>query len=150
MSEQRGFTLIEVMIIVVIAGALMLLAFPKMNQAIVSANVNGARSAVAATFARARAVAVETGRPTRLRFAGTVMHVTAEPRIVPAAGSTRDTVGTVQNLGQQFGVSVVLSSDDLGFDPRGFGTNTGTTTVTVFKNGYSKPLIISPFGRLRP
>jgi len=150
MSQQRGFTLIEVMVIVVIAGALMLLAFPKMNQAILSANLNGARSAVASTFIRARSAAVERGQPTRLRVNGNSVYITAEPRLVALAGSTRDTIGTVQNLNQQFGVTVALDNDDLGFDPRGFGTNSDTTSLTVTKSGYSKSLVISPFGRLQP
>lgn len=150
MPERRGFTLIEVMIIIVIAGVLMLVAFPKMSQALVRANVNGARSAVASTFARARAAAVERGRGTRVRLTGNRLYVTSAPRLVPLSGSTLDTVGTVQNLNQQFGVTATLDNDDLGFDPRGFGTNTGTTTVSVTKSSYTKTLIISPFGRLKP
>lgn len=150
MSDRRGFTLVELMMVVVIGGAIMLLGFPRLNQAFVSANLNGARSAVASTFARARAVAVETGRPTRLRFNGNSIFITASPRLVFVAGSDRDTVGTIQNLNQQFGVTAALSADDLGFDPRGFGTNTGTTTVTVTKGSSSRTLTISAFGRVQP
>ena len=150
MLDRRGFTLFEIMMVVVIAGAVMMFGFPKLSQAFVSANLNGARSAVASTFARARAVAVETGRPTRLRFNGNSMLITASPRLVPLMGSDRDTVGGVQNLNQQFGVTATLSADVLGFDPRGFGTNTGTATVTVTKGSSSRTLTISAFGRVQP
>ena len=150
MLDRRGFTLIEIMTVVIIAGALMLLGFPRLNQAFVSASVNGGSGAVASTFARARAAAIETGRATRLRFNGNMMYVTASPRLVAAAGSTMDTVGVVQNLNQQFGVSVAVSDTTLGFDPRGFGLNTSTVTAVVSKGTTIDTLRISAFGRVQP
>lgn len=150
MSDRRGFSLIEIMTAVIIAGALMLLGFPRLNQAFVSASVNGGRGAVASTFARARASAIETGRTTRLRVAGNSIYVTASPRLVAAAGSDRDTVGTVQNLYQQFGVSIGVSDTTLGFDPRGFGLNTSTVSTVITKGSTVDTLFISAFGRVQP
>lgn len=149
MLDRRGFTLIEIMTVVIIAGALMLLGFPRLNQAFVSASVNGGRGAVASTFARARAVAVETGRASRLRFNGSSIYVTASPRLNPGAG-TMDTVGPIQNLGQQYGVSVAVSDTTLGFDPRGFGLNTSTVSAIVSKGTTIDTLRISAFGRVQP
>jgi prepilin-type N-terminal cleavage/methylation domain-containing protein len=149
MSDRRGFTLIEIMTVVIIAGALMLLGFPRLNQAFVSASVNGGTSAVASSFARARAVAVETGRASRLRFNGNSVYVTASPRQNPGAG-TMDTVGPIQNLGQQFGVTVAVSDTTLGFDPRGFGLNTSTVSAVISKASTMDTLRISAFGRVQP
>jgi len=149
MLDRRGFSLIEIMTVVIMAGALMLVGFPRLNQAFVSASVNGGSGAVASTFARARAVAVETGRTSRLRLSGNSIYVTASPRLNPGAG-TMDTVGPIQNLNEQYGVSVTVTDTTLGFDPRGFGLNTSTVSAVVSKSTTIDTLRISAFGRVQP
>jgi hypothetical protein len=62
-----------------------------------------------------------------------------------------DTIGPIQDLAQ-FGATVSTAGDvgALGFDPRGFGTNTASATITATRSGYTKSLVILPYGRLSP
>lgn len=149
MTHRRGFTLVEIMIVIVIGGLLVLLGFPRLRGAMESTNLNSARGAVASLHARARAVAAEQTRTTSLMFDGNRAGVVAFPRRLPGAGQF-DTIGAVIDLNQLYGVTVTTAGDAIGFDPRGFGTNSAQATVQVSRSGHSKMLTISPFGRLQP
>ena len=150
MLNRRGFTLIETLIVVAIMGLLVLFGFPRLQGAMVNSNVRGARNTVAALHSRARAAAVERSRSTALWFNGNTVAVVSTPRQVPLAGSTHDTLGAVVDLNAEFGVALTVAGDPLGFDPRGVGTNTNATTLSVDKLGHADTLVVSPFGRLQP
>lgn len=149
MTKRRGFTLIETLMVIVVAGLMMAIGFPRLRQAMVSTNLRSARNTVAALHAQARAVAVERGRASELQVSGNRAVVVTTPRLVDLSGSTHDTVGGVHDLLEEFGATLSLSGT-IGFDPRGVGTNTSTTTMAVTKGGHTLSLVVSPFGRLQP
>ncbi len=150
MTNRRGFTLIETLIVIVVAGLMMAAGFPRLRQAMISTNLRSARNQMAALHAQARAVAVERGRRSAIWVNGNQVVVVTTPRVVFLNGSTHDTIGGVHDMMNEFGATVTAAGDPIGFDPRGLGTNTGTATLTVTKSAHSKTLTISPFGRLQP
>ena len=66
---MRGFTLLELLIVVLVLGILAGLAFPVMAKSVTDARLRGAVSEVATALRYARASAMNTGRTCRVVFA---------------------------------------------------------------------------------
>lgn len=147
-SREAGFTLIEAVIVFVLVGILSALAFPKLTGASAKNNVRSARGHAISLYAKARAAAIETSRSTTLNFTGSRAWITATPRIVALAGSTRDTIGQVENLTSIYGVTLTFNpTGTLTIDPRGMGSST-VTTVWMTRNGFTDSMVVSGFGRV--
>jgi prepilin-type N-terminal cleavage/methylation domain-containing protein len=143
-----GFTLVEALIVVVLLGLIVLIGFPKISSALVQNDLRGARTTMVNMMAAARAAAVQSNRLTWIKFEGSTAHVVAQPRIDGALGV--DTVGGVQDLSEQYGVSVVADEGSIQFDPRGFGTGlSDADTITIWRGGYSSTIEIDGLGRVR-
>jgi prepilin-type N-terminal cleavage/methylation domain-containing protein len=149
MSNRRGFTLIETLIVIVVAGLMMAAGFPRLRQAMISTNLRSARNELAALHTQARAVAVERGRSSAIWINGNRAVVVVQ-LAVPVGATTHDTIGAVHNFMTEFGATLAATGDPIGFDPRGVGTNSGTASLTLTKSSHTKTLTISPFGRLQP
>jgi prepilin-type N-terminal cleavage/methylation domain-containing protein len=148
-SQSAGFTLVEALLVVVIAGIVMAAGFPLAQRAVVRSNVRGARSHAISLYTLARAAAQETGRTTTLSFTGNVGLITASPRLVAAAGSTVDTIrGTPANFASTYRVAVTGSSGtSITIDSRGLMTSAGTT-LRFTRDGITDSLVASGFGRI--
>jgi prepilin-type N-terminal cleavage/methylation domain-containing protein len=149
MSNRRGFTLIETLVVIVVAGLMMAAGFPRLRQAMISTNLRSARNELAALHTQARAVAVERGRSSAIWINGNRAVVVVQ-LAVPVGATTHDTIGAVHNFMTEFGATLAATGDPIGFDPRGVGTNSGTASLTLTKSSHTKTLTISPFGRLQP
>ena len=154
MKSRTGFTVVETMIVVVIAGLVVLLGFPKLRQAIAQSNVRGARTTVVNMLARARAGAMQTNRQTWLKVESNTAIVLARPRRLPGVG-TADTLGAIQNLSTQYGVTVTSSRtagspDSIQFDPRGLASGFAAegVTITVAKGPHSNQIKVDMLGRI--
>ena len=132
MSRRNGFTLIEIMIVVVIFGILVAVVYPRVSQVLVKNDVRSARTTLANTFAKARAVAMQRSRSASVNFNGNNIAVTAKPRTVAGVG-TMDTIGGVQNLNALYGVTVSLSTSatSVDYDPRGFAGGLSATPLVI-------------------
>lgn len=147
MTRRSGFTLIEMLMVVAIVSALVLIGYPKVSTAMVKTNVRGARTTLANMFAKARAVAAQTSRSTRLVFAGNRVWVVASPRLTGAG--TFDTVGAIANLNTVYGVTLTSPVDSVKFDPRGLAAGFGaTTTLKVSKSGHTDSIMVDGLGRV--
>lgn len=149
MTRRSGFTLIEMLMVIVIVGMLVLIGFPKVSSAMVKTNVRGARTTLANMFTKARTVATQTNRKTRLKFNGNQVWIVASPRLLPGAGSTVDTIGPVENLNTLYGVAVTSPVDSITFDPRGLAAGFGaTSTLKVAKSGHTDSIVVDGLGRV--
>jgi prepilin-type N-terminal cleavage/methylation domain-containing protein len=88
-----GFSLFEMLVVIVMIGLMSLFAFPRVVQVFDQSQVRGARQAVLNKFNTARMNARQSGRSTFLVRNGTVFWIERSPRVTPLIGSTRDTVG---------------------------------------------------------
>lgn len=147
MSREKGFTLIELMLVIVIAGLMMMIGLPRLRDGMIRTDVRSARAAVTVLHAQARAAAVGRGRPSYLAFDGDNAMVLV--RIAPGNGAWADTVGSVTDLNALYGVTVTASNDLIGFDPRGFGDNSESVTVEVAYGDITETVTIGAFGRLQ-
>ena len=143
--RRSGFTLVETLLVVVVAGVILSIGFPRMRDAKTKSDLRSARTTVASMYARARAAALESNRTTKLAF-------TANRAVVvraKASGTAVDTVGPVQNLMTTYGVTAAPTSDTLRIDARGLGLNGGQVVIRLSRGGYTDSLVVSSFGRIQ-
>jgi type IV fimbrial biogenesis protein FimT len=148
--SRSGFTLIEALIVVVVLGLIMVIGYPKVGAAMAKTDLRSARTTVINLMATARAASVQTNRRTWIKFEGNKAYVLARPRQKPPVlGNEADTVGTVQDLSAQYGVTLATGADSIQFDPRGFGANLGdTSSVTLSRNGHTETVKLDGLGRV--
>src|SRR2546426_10337219 len=98
--RRSGFTMLELMIVIVIVGVLALVGFPKIKDAIQKTNVRSARVATSTYVATARAAAIQRGCRGVVHFSASTgaVGVTVCPRVTRSGSGTRATIGTVGHL----------------------------------------------------
>ena len=148
MKRGNGFTLIEMLIVVVIIGLAGLIALPKLNQAFAQSNVLSAKARVAALYSVARTTAVSRNQTAILRVNGNQLYVYARPRRnVPIGANTIDTVVRAVNLSTLFGVTVGGGVDSARIAPTGLGLD--SAVITFSKYSSLDTLYISRYGRVQ-
>ena len=150
MRSRNGFTLVETLIVTVICGLIVLIGFPKVSQGLARNDLRGARTTVVNLAAKARTVAAQSNRRAWIVFNGDVAYVIASPRAVDLAGSTVDTVGGLQDLGDLYKVGLAANVDSVSFDPRGFGSWVGgaNPTIVLARSGYTETIVVDALGRV--
>jgi len=142
---RRGFTLIEILMVVTLVGILFTVAIPFFRTATSKQSVRSAMAAISAMHARAKSIAVQRARTTQLVLdagAGTAVILSTQ------VGGAVDTIGRVEDMVGRFGVTFSTTQATLSFSPRGIGTSTSGTTIIVTKSGFSDTLTVSAAGRL--
>lgn len=142
-SRRKGFTLIELMIVVVLVGILTIVTAPSGRRIMVNNAVRSAKQEVAATLAVARASAIHNGRPTRFVQTGNIVHVRLE------MGAQYDTVGIPLDM-YEHRVTLQMSPDTIRFDPRGFapGMSGAYQIVRISRGTRTDSVCVTRFGRI--
>jgi prepilin-type N-terminal cleavage/methylation domain-containing protein len=147
--DRRGFTLIETVIVLGVAGVLMIIGWPRVQRLLLQANVHSARSSVIGHYQQARMGALQSGRATSVWFSGNRMWVTASPRLTACGGCTSDTLGVVYDLNQRYGVSVAASPDTVvSLSARGLGISANSMTIALTRAGVRDTVVINQIGRV--
>jgi prepilin-type N-terminal cleavage/methylation domain-containing protein len=147
-SLRGGFTMMEMLLVIIILGIVTVIGLPRMSAGVSSASVRGARTTLINLVARARIAATQTNRIAVLKIEGDNAVVLLRPRLLPGAGNA-DTLGAVARLGDSYGVIVTATIDSVRFDPRGMGSGFGSgTTFRVSRNGITDSLRIDGLGRV--
>jgi prepilin-type N-terminal cleavage/methylation domain-containing protein len=137
--QPRGFTLVEVLLVLAVAGILGALALPPLIAMRDRASVRAAATAAAAAFDAARALAI-----TRARRAA--VHVdTSRARLV--VHSFGDTVLRVP-LGDGWGVRVAASRDSTAFAPDGLGYGAANLSLVLSRGSSADTVTLSRLGRV--
>jgi type II secretion system protein H len=144
--RRAGFSLIEMLIVVVVIGLMTLIALPRLSDAFAQNNLNSARVKIISLFSTARATAAGTSRLTVLRLSGNQIYVVAAGKMNGGAG-TIDTVTPVENIYTEYGVTANVSADSILLDQNGLGRNAATIILT--KSGRADTITISQYGRIQ-
>ena len=146
-NSERGFTLIEMLLVFVIMGIVLSLAAPKLGRAAGQMAVRNARNEVSAMISLSRALAIQNGRRATFRQDGGIVLVTVEKGI----GALVDTV-SLRDVGAQYGVSVGPSATlDIPFDPRGFAIPDGSDverTFAITRDGFADAVCVVGLGKI--
>lgn len=145
MTDRRGFSLIEVLIVVVLIGLMTAFALPRISSGLVKQNVHSARVAYTTMYAKARSYAIQRARQVAMLTRNNqILLVSANP----VTSTKIDTIGAVVDLYNRYGVTVSTTNDSLVIDQRGIGAAAATTTVAVTKSVYADTVQISAVGNI--
>jgi prepilin-type N-terminal cleavage/methylation domain-containing protein len=151
-QRKNGFTLVEMMIVVVLIGAILLIGWPKVASGLAKTNLRSSRTTVANMFAKARAFAMQSNRRTWINFNGNNVVITASPRTLGGVGNTVDSIGGVEKLSEAYGVTLTppggVTPYSVAYDPRGFGSLGATQTFVVTRNSKRDSVMIDGLGRV--
>jgi len=146
-KRGNGFTLIEMLIVLVIIGLSGLIALPKLNQAFAQSNVLSAKARLAALYNAARATAVSGNQTATLRINGNQVMVYATPRRkAPIGANTLDTIVRPTDLSSSFGVTLSGGYDSVRIASSGLGMDSAAIVLTKYTS--IDTLYISRYGRV--
>lgn len=147
-SDRRGFTLVELAIVVTIASIMIGFALPRIQSTFHKRDVNGARNGVMLLAARARARATEQAKTVEFRlYADDAYAEMVED------GATVETF----RFGDELGVAARSSAGDivLCYTARGYATEPCSTSlgsparVVFARVGETAEIEVWPLGQLR-
>jgi len=138
--SRRAFTLLELTVVLTIAGLLIALAVPRFAVLRDSASVRAATGELGAMFSAARQEAIARRAPVAVR-------------VDAAAGVVELRAGRVslarRTLAATYGVTLTSTRDSTVYDPRGIGFGLSNLTVTVRRGEMVDSLTMSRLGRVR-
>lgn len=147
-ARRRGFSLVEMLIVVVIIGVMLSIGFPKLRTGMINNNVRAARTALINMIAGARNAGSQTNRSTWVKVEGTRAFVLARPPFSTAGGRTADTIGPVQNLNQLYGVTITPSLDSFRFNPTLTSLDIVGKSFIISRSGFADTVSIDGLGRV--
>jgi prepilin-type N-terminal cleavage/methylation domain-containing protein len=131
--NRRGFSLMEMLVVIVIIGLSSLIAIPRLRSAVDRANVRGARGEIGDLISKARATAVARGCTATFNVTtgttGKAWVTSCLVGTVGAVGAVIDTVWIVDSLASRFKVNITSDVASIAFDRRGLRTNYVLSTI---------------------
>lgn len=120
---RRGFTLIEIVVVIVVIGLILRFALPGVSRSLRVGRVNQAAQVLSGDLDRAFSTAARQRKPVRVAWNNSAMQYTLADR---ASG----TVLLTRPLGKAGGTTVNFSASPLDIFPGGFASSALTVTVT--------------------
>jgi len=142
---RRGFSLIEMMFVFVVAGLILAIGFPRLQNSLEKQNIRSAKGLLSTLVATARGTAVQRGCAATLNMTTDSIWVTA-CGVNPPAASVQ--IGTKKLVGDEFNVSLAPSAASVVYDPRGIATVFQTTSVRITGAHYTDSVVINSVGKV--
>ena len=142
---RKGFSLIEMMFVFVLAGVIMAIGFPRLRNSLEKQNIRSSKALLATLVATARGTAVQRGCSATLNMTVDSVWVTA-CGVNPPAASVQ--IGTKKLVGSEFGVTLVPSAATVVYDPRGIATVFQSTSVRIVGAHYTDSVMINSVGKV--
>jgi prepilin-type N-terminal cleavage/methylation domain-containing protein len=147
--KRLGYTLAEMMIVVVIVGGLTLFALPRFSGLTERNSLAAARQEVIAAIATARAAAIQKGSSATVRIKADSVSVT----VVNAGGVGTTTLIPARSLDALYGVEMVPRSQAdtaITFDMRGFAKLSGSPAIRFGKGSRRDSVCLTIAGQIMP
>lgn len=138
--RRRGFTLLEVVLVMSVAGVLLALLAPRFLSLRDGASVRAAMGELGAAFSAARQEAIA-----RRTTVGLVIDTAAGTLVLRSGGRPI----RQRALEAIYGVSLGANRDSAVYDPRGLGYGVSNLSVTVRRGSIVDTLTMSRLGRVR-
>jgi prepilin-type N-terminal cleavage/methylation domain-containing protein len=143
LKNRLGYTLAEMVVVMVIFGVVTGLGMPKLQGLISSSAVRSAQTQTGAYLAQARALALQRGREARFVRNGNTIQVTVD------SNGTQVAFARPHDLQREHGVSLTTTRDSIAFDPRGFAIGTGSMEkVRLSRSGVSDSVCVTKLGKV--
>ena len=137
---RAGTTLLELLLALLVIGAMLALAIQPMSGALDRTAVRSAMAEMGSIFASAREQAIESRSEVVVR-------------VDSAFGTLRVTAGFAEvlerRLGEVYGVRLSATRDSMAYDPRGLGLGASNLSIVVQRGRVSDTLYLSRLGRVR-
>ena len=135
-----AYTVIELVLVLALAGIVMGIAFPRFQLSLDRITVHSAASDVLATLHSARSFALSSRTSVAVDVDG-------------AAGTMRVRSGPTllfsRNIGHAHGVQLSQSRDSLAFGPLGLGRGAANLSIIVRRRAAAETVFVSRLGRIR-
>ncbi len=142
---RKGFSLIEMMFVFVLAGVIMAIGFPRLRNGLEKQNIRSSKALLATLAATARGTAVQRGCSATLNMTVDSVWVTA-CGVNPPAASVQ--IGTKKLVGDEFGVTLAPSAASVVYDPRGIATAFQSTSIRIIGAHYQDSVVINSVGKV--
>ena len=150
--NTRGFTLLELLVVTILLGALTLTALPLIGPARGRAAVRHAVDEFRAVHSLTRATAIRYGRVARLHIDNAAGRFWVEVDTSLTNSGVMDTIGTVRDVSNNL-VTVTSTQDFLCFDGRGLATPVwdcppGSAIVIFSRDKFADTVSVSVAGKV--
>jgi prepilin-type N-terminal cleavage/methylation domain-containing protein len=132
---RRGYTLVELMIVLGVAGILALAAAPRVGALRDASAVRAARLEVATAVEAARAAAMQRGRTARVAIRRNVLVAAVDTSPVNAPQQAEMVTLTIQRLDAAYGVTLTTAAPAdtlIAYDARGFASPRRAQTAKFY------------------
>ena len=152
--NKRGFTFIEIMIVMVLIGVIASFGIPRIRDAVQKTNIRSARVGLSLLVVKARQVAIARGCRGVLHItggsSGTVWVTACKLTATGNVGTAVDTLGSVEQLAGRYGVSIASTVDSIQYDPRGLsiGYTQAIVRFTATGTSYMDSAVVNPIGKV--
>ena len=144
---RKGFSLIEMMFVFVLAGVIMAIGYPRLRDGLEKQNLRSSKALLATLAATARGTAVQRGCNATLNMTTDSVWVTACNLLPPPAPTTVQ-VGTKKLVGDEFGVRLAPGASSIVYDPRGILTQFQRTSIRIMSTHYTDSVVINEVGKV--
>lgn len=142
---RKGFTTIEMLIVVILIGIIVMIGFPRLQSAFEKQNVRSAQAYLATMMSTARNAAIQRGCTATLNLTADSAWVTACGVNPPAANVQ---VGSKKLIGSDFKVTLNPSVASVAYNPRGVTTIAQVVTVRVVGPHFTDSITINQLGKV--
>ena len=139
-SRHDGFTLIEIVIVLTLAGLLSAITIARAGAFIDSIEVRGATTEAESMFSRARNIAVARGTQTTLDI---------DPQSSTLSIRNSSELLSSRDLGEAHGVTIYSNRTSITYSPIGLGYGAANFTMVLSRGRATDTIYVSRLGRVR-
>ena len=144
-SRKRGFTVIEMLIVVTLIGVVSAFGLPRMNELMKRESTRSARREVVTLVSRARNSAAQRGCRATLHIDAATERVWVTVCSTTTTGL--DTLGPILNTQTKYKVLMAADADSLPFAANSLGLATSTISFSFTRDSYSTSMRVTRVGR---